>query len=267
VIRALRSAAANFRAHQGFFLASGLSFSLMACVVPAVFFIVSLAGFVLSRRAAADAVLVRISEVVPVYKEEVRELLDQIIRRRNLSGILGTAVLLVFATPLFAAIRLVLNSVFGFTRGPGIVREFLKDVLLLLLMGVLFLASVVITDLFAWAKLVLGGPVVPRDWAQSVFILIALGVNAALFFIAYRYFPHRRVPAGAALAGALLASLLWEGAKQLFRWYILTVGVYDRIYGPLGVLVALAMFTYYSGIVFVLGAEYTAALLAPPRRR
>ena len=54
--------------------------------------------------------------------------------------------------------------------------------------------------------------------------------------------------------------MLWEAAKQLFRWYILSVGVYDRIYGPLGALVALSMFAYYSGIVFVLGAEFAAAL-------
>jgi membrane protein len=67
------------------------------------------------------------------------------------------------------------------------------------------------------------------------------------------------------MAGALLASVLWEAAKQTFRWYILTLGVYDRIYGPLGALVALSMFVYYSGIVFVLGAELAAALRAGVR--
>ena len=37
--------------------------------------------------------------------------------------------------------------------------------------------------------------------------------------------------------------------------------------GPLGALVALSMFAYYSGIVFVLGAEITAAILVRPRGR
>jgi membrane protein len=67
--------------------------------------------------------------------------------------------------------------------------------------------------------------------------------------------------------GALLAAGLWEIAKQVFRWYIVSFGVYDQIYGPLGALVALGMFAYYSGIVFILGAEYTAALEARWRRR
>jgi membrane protein len=261
VIRALRVAAANFRAHQGLFLASGLAFTLVTCLIPVLFFVVSLAGFVLSRRAASEVVLAQLSELVPVYKEELHEILAQIIRRRSLSGILGTAVLLIFASQLFATVRLVLNEVFGFTSGFGFVRGVIKDLLLLFLMGVLFLGSIVITDIVGWLKIILMAPVMPGEWIRSVFILLAIGLNTALFFIAYRYFPHRRVPVGAALAGALLASVLWEAAKQLFRWYILSVGAYDKIYGPLGALVALSMFAYYSGAVFVLGAEFTAALL------
>ena len=101
---------------------------------------------------------------------------------------------------------------------------------------------------------------------RYLFIALAVGFNTVLFFVAYRYFPTRRVDVGAALAGALLASLLWETAKQVFRWYILSLGVYDQIYGALGFLVALTMFVYYSGIVMVLGAEYAAALEARWRR-
>ncbi len=250
------------------FLASGLSFNLLVCLIPVLFFLVSLVGFVLSRGAAVEVVVNQLAQFVPVYKNELHEVLAEIIRRRSLSGLLGTAVLLLFASQLFASLRLVLNEVFGFTQGPGLVREMLKDLLLLLVMGVLFLTSIVITDLFGWLKILLMVPVgMSPEWIWSAFIMLALALNAALFFVAYRYFPHRKVPAGTALAGALLASVLWEAAKQLFRWYILTFGVYDKIYGPLGVLVALSMFTYYSGIVFVLGAEFAAALRAGTRRR
>jgi membrane protein len=250
------------------FLASGLSFNLLVCLIPVLFFLVSLAGFVLSRRAAVEAVVNQLGRFVPVYRTELHELLAQIIRRRSMSGLLGTATLLLFASQLFASLRLVLNEVFGFAQGPGLLREMLKDLLLLCVMGALFLASIVITDLFGWLKIFLIMPaLVPAEWTRSVFIAVALGFNTALFFVAYRYFPHRKVPVGAALAGAILASVLWEAAKQLFRWYILTLGVYDRIYGPLGGLVALSMFVYYSGIVFVLGAEYAAALRGGPRGR
>jgi membrane protein len=249
------------------FLAAGLSFNFLICLIPILFFLVSLAGFVLSRGAAADALLKELSQIVPVYKDELHQMLAQVVRRRGLSGLLGTAVLLLFASPLFASLRLVLNEVFGFTRGRGFVHGLLKDLLLLCVLGLLFLASIVITDVVGWLKIVVTLPIgIPPEWIRSAFIAIALGFNTGLFFIAYRYFPHRKVPVGPAVAGALLASVLWEAAKQLFRWYIVSVGAYDKIYGPLGALVALSMFTYYSGIVFVLGAEFAAALCARQRR-
>src|SRR5262249_59837730 len=122
--------------HEGLFLASGLAFPLVTCLIPVLFFMVSLAGFVLSRKAAAEVVLGQLSELVPVYKDELHQILAEIIRRRSLSGILGTAVLVVFASQLFATVRLVLNEVFGFTGGPGFVRGVLKDMFLLFLMGV-----------------------------------------------------------------------------------------------------------------------------------
>ncbi len=243
------------------FLAAGLSFNLLVCLIPVLFFLVSVAGFVLSRRAAADAVLHQLGQIVPVYRDELHQALAQIIRRRGLSGLLGTAVLLLFASQLFAALRLVLNEVYGFPEGRGLLLDTLKDLFLLLVMGILFLGTILVTDLFSWIRVFLMIPVgMAPEGVHSMFVVLGLIIDTALFFVAYRYFPHRKVPIWPAMAGALLASVLWEAAKQAFRWYILTLGVYDRIYGPLGALVALSMFVYYSGIVFVLGAEYAAAL-------
>ena len=267
-MRTLRTAVANFRAHRGFFHAAGLAFSFLTCLVPILFFIVALAGFVLSRKAASELVLNQLSEIMPVYKGELHEALGQIIRRRSLSGLLGTAVLLLFASQLFASLRLVLNDIFGFSRGPGLLREIGKDLLLLFAMGILFLGSILVFDLFAWIRiLVLTSGQMPAERIRSLSLALAVGFSTMLFFVIYRYFPHQRVPAGAAFAGSLLAALLWEVAKQAFRWYILRVGVYDTIYGPLGALVGLGMFAYYSGIVFILGAEFTAVLMTGRRRR
>ncbi len=81
-----------------------------------------------------------------------------------------------------------------------------------------------------------------------------------MFYCAYRYVPRRQVRVVPALAGAVLASVLWEIAKQLFRLYIQRVSIYNEIYGPLAVLIAFVMFVYYSAIVFVFSAAFVAAL-------
>jgi membrane protein len=58
----------------------------------------------------------------------------------------------------------------------------------------------------------------------------------------------------------VLASVLWEVAKRLFRLYVRNVAVYGQIYGPFGVLIAFVMFVYYTCVVFVLGACYVASV-------
>jgi membrane protein len=68
------------------------------------------------------------------------------------------------------------------------------------------------------------------------------------------------------MAGALTGAILWEVAKQLFRFYIRQIGLYDQIYGTLGILVAVVMFIFYSAVVFVFAAAYAAALDAHRRR-
>jgi membrane protein len=267
VIVAFWHALRGFMQDSGFFLAAGLSFFFLVCLVPMLFLFVSAMGYLLTSEAATSAVLNQLSQIVPVYKKELSEMLSHLIATRKMSGAIGTVILLFFSTQLFACLRMVMNVVFAERRGRGFFRGMLWDVVMLVVIGVLFVASMLITDLLFWLRAFVFTPVhMPRQWVRLMFIALALGFNTGLYFVVYRYFPTRRVHVGAALAGAFLASLLWEIAKQIFRWYILSIGVYDQIYGALGFLVALTMFVYYSGIVMVLGAEYTAAVEARWRK-
>src|SRR5262249_60475119 len=148
------------------------------------------------------------SAIIPVYKGELHEALGQIIRRRSLSGLLGPGVLLPFASQLFASLRLVLNVIFGFHRGPGLLREIGKDLILLFCMGVLFLGSILIFDLFPWVRiLVLNPRQMPAESIRSLSLGLAVGFSTMLFFIIYRSSPHQQGPAGAAFAGSLLTAL------------------------------------------------------------
>lgn len=261
VTRALWLAVGRFVAHGGFFLAAGLSFYLLVCLIPLLLFLISVTGFVLTSEAAAQAVLNQLARIVPVYREELAEILSSIVRERKIAGLVGTATLVFFATQLFSACRLVMNRAFAVRRGRGWVHGMLHDVVMIVVMGALFLGSIVLTDLLVWFKrLVLGSEEMPPVWVGVTFVTLGLLFNVALFFTAYRNFPNRHVPVAIAIWGALLASTLWEAAKQAFRWYIGSLDVYGRVYGPVAALVGLTMFAYYSAIVFVLGAEFGASL-------
>lgn len=260
MIRQLRQAFAGFFTHQGFFLAAGLSFYFLICLVPLLFLVVSLAGFVLSSETATRQVMEQLSWIVPVYQKEITRTLHRIVATRGLSGLLGTLILLLFSAQLFGAVRLVLNRILG-VRGRSLWRGMVFDMGMIVVIGVLFLATIAVTAVFAWFKTFVFTPVgLPVYWVEWMSVGLGLGFSTAMYFVIYRFFPNRRVFWGAALGGALLASMLWEAAKQLLRVYIARLGLYDQIYGPLGVLVAFTMFVYYSAVVLVLGAEFVAAL-------
>lgn len=267
MIRGFRQTFSGFFAHQGFFLAAGLSFYFLICVVPLLFLVVSLAGFFLSSEAAIPRVMNQLGEIVPIYQKEITRALQRIVATRRLSGLLGTLILILFSTQLFTALRLVLNQILG-VRERAFWRGMLFDIGMIFVLGVLFLATIAVTAVFAWFKASVFQPAgVPVYWLEWMSVGLSLGFSTVMYFMIYRFFPHRRIFWGAALAGAFLASGLWEVAKYLLRLYILKFGIYDQIYGPLGVLVAFFMFVYYSAAVFVLGAELVAALERGRRAR
>ena len=265
MLRALRGAATRFYAVDGLFMASGLAFSFLICLIPLVLLGVSVVGFVLSGEEAAREVVNQLARNFPVYRREISRTLLAIVETRRVSGLLGTITMIVFASQLFSSARLVMHRALG-VRAGSFLGNFARDAVMVLLLSVLLFVGTVASSVMEWIQAFLLEPVrVSRQWIGSAWVGFSLTVSTLMLYFGYRYLPRRRVRSGAALAGAVLASLLWEVAKRLFRLYVRNVAVYGQIYGPLAVLVAFVMFVYYTCVVFVLGACYVAAMEA--RRR
>jgi YihY family inner membrane protein len=266
VFGGLRGAFSRFFAHDGFFLAAGLAFVFLICLIPLILLGVSIVGFVLSTEQAAEEVVGQLARNFPVYKGELSRTLLRIVNTRNVSGLIGTAILVLFSTSLFASTRLVMHRMLGMRGGRNVVGNLMVDAVMVLLLGVLLFAAVAVTWLVQWFyEMVLEPRELPPQWVGLLGISLSVAISTAMFYLGYRYVPYRRIRVGPAVAGALITALLWELAKQLFRLYIVRVGLYDHIYGPLSVLIAFVMFVYYSAVVFVFGAAYVASLEARKR--
>ncbi len=261
MFRALRGAFSRFQAADGFFLSAGLAFFFLVTLIPLVLIGVSMVGFVLSTRQAEELVIGQLARNFPVYRRDIALTLLRIVETRRMSGALGMVTLVFFATPLFSASRLVLDRLIGVRADASFIRHVFVDMgLVLLLCTLLFLATVV-TWVYQWVLVFVLQPVgMPSNWMSAASAALSLAFAVGLFYLAYRFVPHHRLRPRAAFAGAVAGALLWEMAKQLFRLYISRVGLYDQIYGTLGVLVAFVMFVYYSAIVFAFGGAYAASL-------
>ncbi|MBI1848666.1 MAG: YihY/virulence factor BrkB family protein [Candidatus Rokubacteria bacterium] len=262
----LRGTISRFFANDGFFLAAGLSFFFLICVIPLVLIGVSTVGFVLSSEQATHAVIGQLVRNFPVYRHEIERAILRIVQTRRASGLVGTAMLVFFSTPILGACRLVLHRMLGVRGTRGYLRNLLVDASIVLMLGVLLFAGTIVIWTADWLQAFVLEPArVPGRWIDAAQNGVSLLLSIWMFYLAYRFVPQRQPRKAAALAGAVLAAVLWEIAKQLFRMYIRNVGIYDQIYGTLGVLVAFVMFVYYSAMVFVLGASFVASVEA--RRR
>jgi membrane protein len=81
------------------------------------------------------------------------------------------------------------------------------------------------------------------------------------FTAAYSVIPNRSVPLRFALAGGVLATLLFELAKYAIAYY-LTRASYQQIYGALAVIPIFLLWIWVSWLVVLLGATFAASLSA-----
>ena len=80
-----------------------------------------------------------------------------------------------------------------------------------------------------------------------------------VFTAAYRLIPNRPVPLRFALAGALLAAVLFETAKHGFAWYLRNTN-FEQLYGALAVIPIFLVWVWLSWLVVLLGASLAASL-------
>src|SRR5262249_52889245 len=128
----------------------------------------------------------------------------------------------------------------------------------------LFIVSTV-TWLYQWFRaLAVNALPVPPGFGLAG-LPLSLALSTAMFFLAYRYLPRRRVGIGPALAAAILASLLWEIAKQLFRLYTQESTLSIQTSGPWRVVSGFGLFVSYWAIFFAPSAAFAPPLDARSR--
>lgn len=80
------------------------------------------------------------------------------------------------------------------------------------------------------------------------------------FFLVYRIVPCRHVPVLHALAGGLVAALLFEALKALFAVYIQLMPGFNMIYGAFAAIPVFLLWVFLCWSVILIGAEVSASL-------
>jgi membrane protein len=100
----------------------------------------------------------------------------------------------------------------------------------------------------------------PSEAVSTIYRLVPLVLTIVAFSFLYRTIPSQPVAVNDALAGGILAGLLFEAAKAGFGAYIRQVPMYKLVYGAFASFPIFLIWIYISWMIILLGAVFAAAL-------
>jgi YihY family inner membrane protein len=247
--------------------AAAVSYFSMLTLFPTLLVLLALGNYIFGPQTVEKYILGQVLAFLPGAQVFVRKNLESLTEISTGVIISCSFVILWASSWMLMVIEKALNRVWGtyprsFLRGRVVNLAVMTGVFLLLGASAVFTAFVSGVRAAA-AKIPLRlGPwiAVLSDYAwQSVFIIASLAVTIILFTVIYKILPNTNVPLVEALPGAVVAGVLWEGAKFGFA-FLLPYFHYDLLYGSIGAGVALLTWVYLSSVIMLFGAQFTALL-------
>lgn len=247
--------------------AAAASYFSMFALFPTLLVLLALGNRVFGPETVEKYVIGQVLAFLPGAQTFVRKNLESIstISTGIIVSCLG--VMVWAASWMFTVIEKALNRVWGtyprsFLRGRVVNFAVMGSVWALLAALALFTAFV--TGVRAAAERI---PIREGPWLaalsglawQTVFVFASVTVTIILFTVLYKVLPNTHVSFTEALPGAVLAGVLWEAAKFGFA-YLLPYFHYDLLYGSIGAAVALFTWVYFSSVIMLFGAQFTALL-------
>lgn len=172
-------------------------------------------------------------------------------------GSIGLALLIYTVVSLMQKIEESVNFIWHVDELRSFARRFSGYLSVLLVGPVLAFSIIGATSTIMntpQAKLLLGhGPVGGAVYAlgQTIPVFFVIGV----FVFAYYFTPNTRVRLNAALAGGLVAGMLWQGASWAFAEFARTSTQYAAIYSSFAIFLLFLLWLYLNWLILLLGAS------------
>jgi YihY family inner membrane protein len=237
--------------------AGAFAFNAFFSLFPLMVLFVTIASCFVDRDRAGREVMAYMEGYVPISGEMQRYIFDTIagvIKAREQAGavaflILVWAALQCFTTLICATNRAWGTAVYNWWRLP------LKSLVLLVSTAGAVLLGMAVPVLMRMAK----GWLFPvhdfRSWiyglGSSLIPLLVVFCGLSLF---YRFAPRRPTRFAEVWAAALCATVLLRAGEGLFVIYLKDFATLNAVYGAFGGFMALLLWIYLSGCVFIFGS-------------
>ncbi|SEL19524.1 membrane protein [Roseateles sp. YR242] len=252
-------------------MGAALAYYTLFSIAPLLLIVIAVAGLVFGQQAARGEVMDQLSDLIGLQGAmAVEDLLKRVNRPEEggWAAIIGTGVLIVGATSVFAELQNSLNRIWKAPPPKSIpvwqslwtlVRRRLLSLGLIMGLGFLSMVSMVASAALAaiakWWSPWLGDFLL---LAQVLNALLAYGLITVMFAVIYKWVPDVPIRWRDVWVGALITSALFSLGKALIGLYLGRSAV-SSAYGAAASLVVMMLWVYYSTQVFLMGAELSWA--------
>ncbi|SMG51234.1 YihY/virulence factor BrkB family protein [Paraburkholderia susongensis] len=248
-------------------MAASIAFYAAFSLAPTLVMVIAVAGWFFGPAAARGELYGHINGLIgdqaAAGVQTIVENAHHAGAKGGIATIISFSLLAIGASATFSSLNSALNMVWPDT-GPrtssvlALVRVRLISFGLVLGVAFLLIVSLVLDTVILFIGRWL--------WGDSPYVVIGnllqLGVGLLVLVFAFagllKFLPDAKVLWRDALVGGIVAAVLFTAGKKLFALYLAHAGMASS-FGAAGSLAVLLMWLYFSAVVLLLGAEFSAA--------
>jgi membrane protein len=262
LIRVFSYAWKSFGADELLIRATALAYTTILTIVP----LLAVAFSVYAAFPGLNDAYLELRAVIYEYlaagaSESVIESLDRFIANAHSGSIAGVGTAMLFLAVLFlmGAIEYSFNTIWSVRHSRKLIDRIVYYIAIImvgpLLIGI-SLRTFVKSIIAEFGVLGFVERSLPAElWTTSVSLLSSITAITVLYVV----IPNTKVYWRAALAGGVLAGLLFEVAKSAYGFYVTNVINYSAIYGAVGAIPVFIIWIYLIWLVVLFGGEFAYA--------
>ena len=242
--------------------AGAFAFNAFFSLFPLIVLFVTIASAFIDGDRAGKEIIGYLERMVPINGEMQHFIFDTIagvVNARGQAGVVALLLLVWVAIQCFITLISATNRAWDIDAHNGW-RLSLNSLVLLGITMVAVLIGMVAPALMSMAAGWLFPANELRSWGYAlgsiVIPLLVLFFGLSLF---YRLAPRRPMRFAQVWAAALCATVLLQAAESLFVIYLKNFATLNAVYGAFGGIMALLLWIYISGCIFIFGACLCAA--------
>ncbi len=244
-------------------MAAGVAYYSILSLFPLMVGLIAVLSPLLESDTVRKELLTFFQTYLPGSTETLDTNVDYAVGLRGALGLLSVIGMFWTASAIFGAISRAVNRAWDVHQDRPFYIDKLRHMAMALSVGMLFLMSFSATTALQFFDSIdipgLGRPgVLENNVVSSGARLLPFLFSLTIFLMIYKFIPNTKTYWRYIWPGALLAAVCFEVGKSLFVYYVDNFADYEQLYGSLGSVVVLLVWTYASSFILITGAEFSS---------